>query len=147
MPDTSIIGTTFEPVIVPVEAGQLKFFAQATGETNPVYTDEAAAKAAGYRALPAPPTFCFSLNLAQPDPFANYIRFGLDLGRILHAEQAFEYFEPVCAGDTIRIEETLVDMFEKKGGALTFYVFELTATNQDGIVVVRMKNTLVHRNS
>ena len=145
MGDASKIGTKFEPVIVPVEAGQLKFFAKATGETNPVYTDEAAAKAAGYRALPAPPTFCFTLNLAKPEPLGNYTGLGLDLGRLLHAEQEFEYLEPVCAGDTIRIEETLVDTYQKKDGALAFYIFELVATNQDGTVVVRMKNTLVHR--
>ena len=34
---------------------RLKFFAKAIGETNPIYTDEAAALEAGYRALPAPP--------------------------------------------------------------------------------------------
>jgi len=33
---------------------RLKFFAKAIGETNPIYTDEAAALEAGYRALPAP---------------------------------------------------------------------------------------------
>ena len=140
------VGTRFAPVIGRVESGQLKFFAKATGETNPVYTDESAAAAAGYKALPAPPTFCFTLNLAQPDPFANYTSLGLDLGRILHAEQEFEYFEPLCSGDTIRIEETLVDSFDKKDGVLSFYVFELVATNQDDAVVVKMKNTLVHRN-
>lgn len=146
MSDQSPVGTRTPVITVPVEAGQLKFFAKATGETNPVYTDEAAARDAGYRALPAPPTFLFSLNLARPDPFGAYVALGLDLGRILHAEQAFEYVAPICAGDTITIEEVLTDVFEKKGGALSFYVFESVGTNQHGEPVVRMKNTLVHRN-
>lgn len=39
-----------------VEAGRLRLFARATGETRPEYLDDDAARAAGYRALPAPPT-------------------------------------------------------------------------------------------
>ena len=63
MGDASKIGTKFEPVIVPVEAGQLKFFAKATGETNPVYTDEAAAKAAVFLT----PVDCVHGALAFPE--------------------------------------------------------------------------------
>ena len=146
MIDRSMLGMKSEPLTVPVEAGQLKFFAKATGEKNPIYTDEAAAKAAGYSALPAPPTFCFSLSLAHPDPFKTYRDLGLDLAKILHAEQQFEYFAPIVAGDVVTIEQTLVDAFEKKGGALAFYVFEGVATNQNGDVAVKMKLTLMHRN-
>ncbi len=40
------IGVVSEPRAVLVEAGFLKFFAKATGETDPVYFDEAAARAA-----------------------------------------------------------------------------------------------------
>lgn len=142
-----LIGIQSEAISVPVEAGQLKFFAKATGETNPVYYDEVVAKAEGHPALPAPPTFCFSLNLARSDTFAFYTEaLNLDLGRLLHAEEEFEYISPVYAGDTISVSETLVDMYEKKGGALEFYTFEGIATNQRGEVVVRMKNTLAHRN-
>ena len=56
MLDKSKIGHEFTPFTVDVEKGRLKFFAQAIGETNPIYTDETAAQAAGYKALPAPPT-------------------------------------------------------------------------------------------
>jgi acyl dehydratase len=146
MIDRTQIGMKSDPVTVTVETGQLKFFAKATGETNPVYFDEAAARAAGLPGLPAPPTFCFTLNLARPDPFGLYSALGLDLGRILHAEQAFDYITPAYAGDTITLADELIDIFEKKGGTLAFYVFEGVATNQRGDTVVKTKNTLVHRN-
>jgi len=53
----------FAPLSVDVERGQLRFFAKATASTDAVYSDIAAAKQAGHRDLPVPPTFFFSLEL------------------------------------------------------------------------------------
>lgn len=146
MLDKNLIGTKSEPLSVDVEKGQLRFFAKATGESNPVYINEDAAKEAGYRSLLAPPTFAFSLNLARPDPFAHFIKLGIDLNKVLHGGQEFEYSGDICSGDTIRLEETLVDIYDKKGGALEFLVFETVGTNQHDDVVVKMKSTIVVRN-
>ena len=63
MIDRSHIGRELAPSVLDVEKGRLRFFAQAIGETDPVYTDETAARAAGYPALPAPPTFLFAAEL------------------------------------------------------------------------------------
>jgi hypothetical protein len=57
--DKNNIGLELEPLTVEVEAGRLRFFAKATGQTDPVYLDEAAAQAAGSRTLPAPPHLFF----------------------------------------------------------------------------------------
>ncbi len=146
MIDRSWIGKTFPRLTVDVEKGQLRFFAKSVGETNPVYTDEDAAKAAGYRSLPAPPTFTFTLNLAAPDPLEKYVSMGINLNRVLHGGQKFEYVAPICAGDTITLESSISDIYEKKGGALEFIEEETVATNQDGAVVARLYNTLVVRN-
>jgi len=147
MVDKNWIGKNTSQLKVKVEEGQLRFFAKAVGETNPVYTDEAAAQAAGYRSLPAPPTFLFSLNLAHPDPLARYIEMGIDLARLLHGNQQFDYFLPICAGDRIRLESTVVDIFTKKNGALEFVVEETTATNQMDELVGKSTQTLVIRHS
>lgn len=147
MLDRSYIGRSFPAHSVPVEAGQLKFFAQAVGETDPVYSDEEAAQEAGYRALPAPPTFVFSLNLHGVQLEEKYVPMGVDLARLLHAEQQFEYFAPICAGDVITLESTITDIYEKKGGALEFAVEETTATNQTGELVAKTTQTLVMRNA
>ena len=45
-----------------VEAGQLKLFCKAIGETRAVYLDEAAARAAGYRSILAPPAHRASMS-------------------------------------------------------------------------------------
>ena len=53
MIDRDNIGRNWPSLDVTVEKRPIAFFAKATGETNPIYTDESAAKAAGYPALPA----------------------------------------------------------------------------------------------
>lgn len=146
MIDRKFIGHRFEPYSVDVEAGQLRFFAKATGETNPVYTDEMAAKAAGHPALPAPPTFAFSLSMAKPDPFDWMKAMNIDLGRVLHGEQHFDYFGQIHAGDRITLQAEITDIFDKKNGALEFVVQKTTATNQRNEVVGTMTFSTVVRN-
>ena len=101
MLDDTLIGHTFPPHSADVEAGRLRLFAKATGETRPEYCDEAAARAAGHPSLPAPPTFAGCLYLDVADPFAWYRELGVDLARVLHGAQSFRYFAPVHAGDRL----------------------------------------------
>lgn len=139
------IGKVSEPHSVDVEKGRLRFFAKAIGEKDPVYFDESAAMAAGYRSIPAPPTFIFSLELEQPNPFAVLEELEIPLGKILHAEQAFSYLESVCAGDTITLQSEVTDIYERKGGALEFVVQVFSAKNQDDTLVATMRRTIVVR--
>ncbi len=147
MLDKSKIGHVFPSFTTAVEKGRLKFFAKAIGETNPVYTDEAAAIKAGYRSLLAPPTFTAVLDQESPNFLPVLDLLGIDIAKILHGSQAFEYFAPICAGDTIRVEGRISDIFDKKGGALEFVVMESRYTNQDGQLTTKATGTLVVRNS
>jgi acyl dehydratase len=140
------IGLELEPFTTTVEAGRLRFFARATGQSDPVYSDTDAARSAGYRGLPVPPTFLFGLELDAPDPFALYEKMGVDLGRILHGEQRFEYLEPACAGDTLTFVTRVNDIFDKKGGALDFIVQETVITNQYDVHVAKLRRVFVVRN-
>ena len=146
MLDRNKIGYEFTAFSTEVEAGRLKFFAKAIGETNPIYTDEAAAREAGYTALPAPPTFTMALDMDGPEDMPILDVLGIDITRILHGSQEFEYFAPICAGDNIAITSRITDMFDKKGGALEFVVSENTYTNQNGHQVAKATSTLVVRN-
>ena len=146
MLDTTKIGHEFAAYTTEVEKGRLKFFCQAIGETNPIYTDEAAALAAGYRALPAPPTFTMVLDMEAPEFLPCVGLLQLDIGRILHGNQSFDYIAPICAGDRITVASSIKDMFDKKGGALEFVVLEYTYTNQHGELVAKASSTLVQRN-
>ena len=146
MLDRSKIGHEFTPFTADVEKGRLKFFAEAIGETNPIYTDEKAAADAGYKSLPAPPTFPMVLDMEGPETMPVLPLLNIDIAKILHGSQEFEYFAPICAGDTITITSRISDMFDKKGGALEFVVSESTYTNQNGDAVAKAISTLVVRN-
>lgn len=87
MIDRRFIGHVMPTFSVDVEKGRLKFFAKAIGQTDPVYTDEDAARAAGHPGLPVPPTFLFCLEMDAPDPAAIRNLLGMDYRTLLHGEQ------------------------------------------------------------
>jgi acyl dehydratase len=146
MLDKNKIGHEFSSFTVDIEKGRLRFFAKAIGETNPIYTDEKAAQSAGYRTIPAPPTFMFSVDLEGPELLPVLKLLDLDIGRILHGSQEFEYLGQIYAGDRITQQSKIVDIFDKKGGALEFVVQESTYTNQNDELVGKAQQTLVYRN-
>ena len=146
MIDKALKGRTFLPHTVEVEKGRLRFFAKVIGETNPIFSDEGVAKAAGYRSLPVPPSFLFALELEQSDPLAWFREVGFDLGRLLHGEQSFVYHAQVCAGDVLSFEPRISDIYDKKNGALEFVVRETRVSNQDGCHVADLVAVFIQRN-
>lgn len=146
MPDQSLIGRSLGVTTAELEKGRLRFFAKSIGETDPVYTDEAAAQAAGYPSLPMPPTFLFCLEREGRDT-DHVIEdiYGFDLGRILHGEQSFIYHRMAFAGDVLTFDARVVDVYEKKGGALQFVVAQTRVTNQRGEHIADVLSSTVQR--
>jgi acyl dehydratase len=147
MIDRQYIGHVMPAFEVPVERGRLTFFAKAIGQTDPVYTDEAAAQAAGHSGLPVPPTFFFCLEMDAPDPAAIRNLLGMDYRRLLHGEQGFTYHRMAYAGDVLRYEQRIEDIYDKKGGALEFVVRKTRITNQRNEHVADLRAVTVLRNA
>lgn len=147
MIDRKYIGHTMPTYSAAVEKGRLRFFAKAIGQTDPIYTDEAAAKAAGHPALPVPPTFLFCLEMESPDPAALRNLLGLDYRRLLHGEQGFTYHRMAYAGDVLTFEQRIEDIYDKKGGALEFVVRKTRVTNQRGEHVADLRSVTVQRSA
>lgn len=145
MLDPKHIGLQLPAFQATAEPGRLRFFAQAIGETNPVYIDESAARDAGHPGLPLPPTFLFSLELESPSS-AWRDDIGIRIERILHGEQSFTYHRMAYAGDTFTFEGRITDIYSKKGGALSFVVKESRVTNQRGEHVADLRSVIVHKN-
>ena len=146
MIDRKYIGHTMPAFEVDVEKGRLRFFAKATGQTDPVYTTEAAALEAGHPGLPVPPTFLFCLEMDAPDPAAIRNLLKLDYKRLLHGEQGFAYHRMAYAGDRLRYQQRIEDIYEKKGGALEFVLRTTHVSNQRGEHVADLRSVTVMQN-
>mgnify|MGYP002713225891 CR=1 FL=1 len=146
MLDADYIGKEYPPFTVEVEKGRLGFFARSIGDANPIYQDEDAAKAAGYRSVPAPLTFPFSIMMDAGQGTIVLEDMGVDITKSVHGEQIFEYHGDICAGDIISGHQKILDIFEKKGGALKFIVTEIRLDNQNGDHVCDFRTVIVVRN-
>jgi acyl dehydratase len=144
--DTRVIGTTLPTTTLTIDRGRLRFFAKAIGETDPIYTDVEAAKAAGHPDIPAPPTFLFSVELENPDPFAFLASMGIDLRFVLHGEQAFTYHAIAYPGDELVASPRITNVYTKKGGALEFVVKHTAITRADGTPIAELNSVIVIQN-
>lgn len=145
MIDKKFIGYKLKPSVLLLDRTRLQFFAKSIGEQDPVYLDPAAAQAAGYADLPAPPTFLFAAELDSGANDQLLTDLDIPLVKLLHGEQSFRYIKPVCAGDTVSVESTITDIYDKKGGKLEFVVKDSRVTNQKVELVAEMRTVLVVR--
>jgi len=146
MIDKKWIGHQLPAAELPIDRRRLQFFAKAIGETNPIYTDLAAAQAAGLADLPAPPTFLFAAELDSGGLDQLLDELQVPIAKILHGEQGFVYHRRVLAGDTITVTSTIDDIYDKKNGALEFVVKSSRAVNQRGEHVADLRSVIVVRN-
>ena len=145
MIDKKFIGYQLKPSVLMVDRTRLQFFAKAIGEKDPVYVDLAAAQAAGYPDLPAPPTFLFAAELDSGANDQLLTDLDIPLAKLLHGEQSFRYHQPVCAGETVTVQSTITDIYDKKGGKLEFVVKDSRVTNQQAELVAELRTVLVVR--
>ena len=146
MIDKQYIGHTLPPFQVNVEPGRLRFYAKATGQTDPIFLDEEAARAAGHPGLPVPPTFLFCLEMESPNPAAIRELLGMDYRRLLHGQQGFSYYSMAYAGDKLTFSQQIADIYDKKDGALEFVVRKTRVTNQRAELVAELRCVSVVRN-
>lgn len=146
MIDKKWIGHSLDATRMPLERGRLRAFARAIGETDPVYTQVEAARAAGYADLPAPPSFLFGAELDAGTLDRMLADLEIPIARILHGEQGFTYHKPVCAGETVTVQSHIADLFDKKNGALEFLVKTSEVRNDNDELVAELRTVLVVRN-
>ena len=147
MIDKQFIGYEVPPTLWDVEKGRIRFFAEVIGATDPIYFDASAAQAAGYRNVVAPPTFIFGAESDSGVLMTLLDTLKIDLREVLHGEQRFDYHAPVCAGDTLRFQTRVADIYDKKGGALEFVVNDTKVTNQLGEHVSDLHSVVVVRHA
>jgi acyl dehydratase len=111
-------------------------FCAATGETNPLYTDPAAAKAGPHGGLVAPPPFAAIFDDGE-NIFEHFPE--LDTRRLL-AGIDVEFLAPIRAGDSITTVSRVKEIYEKTGrsGPMVFIVISSTLRKQNGELAARI---------
>ncbi len=147
----------FDPYEVTVGATDIARYARAIGETNPIFYDAGAARAAGHADVVAPPYFPYTIRMQaanlrdrrdlEPDGSSSEDVPPVETTRAMAGETKLEMGVPIVAGDTITLEKRIVDIYEKSGrsGDLVFVVQEFRFTNQDGALVMTEEFTRIYR--
>lgn len=141
------IGRESDPVTYEVDNTGCRQFARAVGYTNPIFYDETYASTKGHRGILAPPGFLgHPITIPSQQPRAPG-GFGLDIPfkRVLNGGTDVEYFDDVCAGDTLTATSKLADLNEREGrmGPMLILSTETTYKNQAGQTVAVARGTTI----
>jgi acyl dehydratase len=125
-----LIGRQSDEVLVEVERGAIRKFAEAVGDTTE----------ACLRGEVAPPTFPTTIRI--PIPGVTF-----DLARVLHGSQEYRFQRPIRAGDRLRCRTSLADVYQREGrlGAMTFLIIELEGRGENGEPVFTGRSTVIVR--
>ena len=142
MMDRSIIGKKSEPEFHEVERGAIRKFAAAIGDENRLFYDEEYAKEKGYASLVAPLTFPTTFRGKVQEWFLN-----LDKSKLLHGGQEYEYERRIIAGETIKLVETVSDIYEKSGknGEMLFIIRDRSGYDGEDQKVFNERSTFIIR--
>jgi acyl dehydratase len=148
--DKSKIGQSFPPFSIEVERGKIRELALAIGDDNPIYQSKEAAQAAGYADVPLSPTSPTMLGFWGNTRMGGRLAsLGINVMRILHGEEEYEYLAPIYPGDTLTGVMTLVDgktREGKEGSSMDILTTEVRYTNQRGQHVLSARTVIVVRN-
>jgi acyl dehydratase len=166
----ALIGVEGEPQTSwePVERSEVRRFAQAVMDDDPVFWNDAFAKSTRYGGVVAPalfPFFAYRCAPGSPDPlapaatdpdfdgFMGLLTTGLPpillpmLPRLLNGGNEVEFYRLPKLGDCITARAKYLDIYEKTGrsGTMVFIVVETRYTNQHDELLMISRLTLIRR--
>lgn len=149
----SHVGEESDPWTHEVTTTSVRAFARGVGYVDPVYYDVEAARAAGYRSLPAPPTYLGTpvfIPGRSSDTFSGPIstRRGLQHGLkgLLDGGTETHYHADICAGDTLTVVSKLANLEVKESkalGKMLVTTSEARYTNQEGTLVAVQRSQAI----
>lgn len=132
---TAPVGKRYPPVSYVVGREKIREYARAVGETNPLHLDVAAARAAGYEDLVAPPMFVVVYSAEAIGGALYDAETGIDMERLVHGAQEFTWARVLVAGEEVVTRMTLDEVRYVETADLTYWVFGATSTDAAGEVV------------
>jgi acyl dehydratase len=157
------IGKSIGTVACEVEKGSIKRFADAVGETNPLYWDEEYAAKSKYGSIIAPPgffgwpiklprgmTFQRPTDISDPPEATEGMRAALAKAgywRVVDGGIDYEFFLPVHAGDVLSAKSIIKEVREREGktGKMAFVIIETSYYNQKNELVAKADATAIYR--
>jgi acyl dehydratase len=146
--------TVTYPAREEMSRASIRYFALAMRDHNPLYVDDAYARAAGYPSVIAPPTLvCETCQYAHRPPTADgYIGHEWHLPitdcRTIRAGNDYEFLRPVLPTDRISATWTLENIEERassRGGTQLFVSSVARFKNQDDELLAVNRETIVYQ--
>ena len=141
--DRSVLGKEVPGETIRIDREKILAYGAASGETNPLFLDDAAAIQAGYKSLMAPPSYINALILSsgRPDPKVNFGTLSF------HSGQAIETYQPIYPEDSISTTSSIEDVYAKTGrsGTMVFIVWKTELFNQAGELVAIARESFRRR--
>ena len=133
-------GRTFEPS-EPYEVSRVKIaeFATAIGDSSPLCRDRAAALAAGYPDVIAPPTFAIVISSAGLAQLMADPGLGVNYAMIVHGEQSFTHHRPLHAGDVVVSQSTVESIKQIRSMTTLATVTEIRTVDGEPVCTARSK--------
>jgi len=157
MADKSKLGFEFPTGYFQVQKNKIAEFAAAVSQKDSIndikniYRDEETAKSDGYINIPIPLTFPTSFAFWTAGGIFGIIdEVGADVTKLLHSEEKYEYFAPICAGDKLTAKMRVAEMYERGKKERKGRYFEITVLvteifNEKNELVLRARTTFVER--
>lgn len=139
---------------VQVTLRDIKRFAQAIGETNPIHYDEEHARKSRYGGVVAPALFCQALTYddVPPDQLGAdgapvELNVAIPAQRAVGGSSEYKIHRLVRAGETITVVSQLKDVYTKQGksGLLYMVVVQTDFLDQQGAPVASETATYIKR--
>ena len=132
--DKKFIGREYRPITYIVGEEKTKEYALAIGDLNPLYIDPVFAKNSRFECIVAPPMFVvvFAKDAMEVLFADNEIK--LNMSRLVHGEQEFNFHQVVKANDTITTKGRIKNIHQKNNN--DFVELETKSYNQNNELVV-----------
>ncbi|HVB25762.1 MAG TPA: MaoC family dehydratase N-terminal domain-containing protein [Ktedonobacteraceae bacterium] len=144
--DTTKIGHSFPPFSVAIERIKIQELALAIEDDNPAYQSQ---ETAGYAGVLLPPTIATQFLFWGNTHFVEQLaELGLDVNRLMHREEEYEYIAPMQPGETLTGVMTVLDGASRRGPGNTsidLVTLQIHYTNQQGKPVLIATTRLVSR--
>lgn len=94
----------------------------------------------------APPTFMKMVEGEHNSSRRILDALAVDLKRVLHAEQQFDYLSPIVAGDHLDVVRKVADIYDRKNGQMEFIVIESAISHAQRGLLGRSRQVVLVRN-